>query len=158
MWQGIVAWSLRILKIRRGTIKRRLYSLIVGPCDMRSRHDGSPQRRCSLTSSPMKSQTLRHWRTRVNRIFGGKTSRYEYLCMIYDLAHSRSPASRRRVEDMGFVRSSVSTYSDIYREREREWKRKRERKRKRGRKTHGRSVSWNQNGQIRMETVAENAI
>lgn len=55
----------------------------------------------------------------MNRIFDGKTSRYEYLCMIYDLAHSRSPASRRRVEDIGFVWSSVSTYSNIYRERTR---------------------------------------
>ena len=65
---------------------------------MRRRHDvGSPRRRMLLDVDPAKSQTLRHWRIGVNRIFVGKTSRYEYLCTLYDLAraHSRSPASRR---------------------------------------------------------------
>lgn len=36
-----------------------------------------------------------------------------YVRFTISRAHSRSPASRRRVEDIGFVRSSVSTYSNI---------------------------------------------
>lgn len=83
MWQGTVAWSLYILKIHDGAIKRRVYSLVVEPCDMRRR-----RRRSSLTSIRQSLRLSDTGATEVNRIFVGKTSRYEYLCMLYDLARA----------------------------------------------------------------------
>lgn len=76
--------------------------------------------------------------------------------MLYDLAraHSRSPASRRRVENVGFVRLSVSTYSNIWKKKDRARVRAKEREGEREREkrhVNCRCLLKSKGKQIRME-------
>lgn len=69
----------------------------------------------------------------VNRIFVGKTSRYEYLCMLYDLARalekSGESATSRGHRICAVECKYVLKY--IKKDRAREWERKNDRERKR---------------------------
>lgn len=67
-----------------------------------------------------KSRGLRRWRTGVNGIFAGNTSRYEYLCTLYDLTRALEKSGESATSRGHRICAVECKYVLKYIERERE--------------------------------------